>query len=191
MKAITSGENSGAAGVYSAGGVYGSSTKVVKHKRDVENEEIRAYLSKLKELVPFMPKNRRLSKLEVIQYAIDYICDLQHALETHPTISSVAVHSAAAAAVVLSSASQAGRVNLQMLGDATAPLHRQPLGILPPNANAKTLHIRSTCSASASTSATGSALVSATTLETSSISASGRPNEMITYPSDSSKHVAC
>ncbi|XP_014248323.1 uncharacterized protein LOC106665992 [Cimex lectularius] len=50
-------------------------------KRDLENEEIQVYLSKLKELVPFMPKNRKLSKLEVIQYVIDYICDLQDALE--------------------------------------------------------------------------------------------------------------
>jgi hypothetical protein len=28
-----------------------------------------------------------LSKLEVIQYVIDYICDLQSALETHPAVS--------------------------------------------------------------------------------------------------------
>lgn len=122
MKAITS-ENTS-----TYPGVYGSASKVTKHKRDVENEEIQAYLSKLKELVPFMPKNRRLSKLEVIQYVIDYICDLQHALETHPTINSAAVHSAAA--VMLSNASQPNS-NSQVV----SPLHRQPLGVLPPNAN--------------------------------------------------------
>ncbi|XP_030751010.1 LOW QUALITY PROTEIN: protein extra-macrochaetae-like [Sitophilus oryzae] len=61
--------------------------RVAKSKqKDVENEEIQMYLSKLKDLVPFMPKNRKLSKLEVIQHVIDYICDLQCALETHPAV---------------------------------------------------------------------------------------------------------
>lgn len=41
-------------------------------------------LCKLKELVPNMPKNKKLSKLEIIQYVIDYIVDLQIALESHP-----------------------------------------------------------------------------------------------------------
>ncbi|KAE8744497.1 extra macrochaetae [Frankliniella occidentalis] len=61
-----------------------SAGRVHKPRRDVENEEVQMYLSKLKELVPFMPKNKRLSKLEVIQHVIDYICDLQYALEAHP-----------------------------------------------------------------------------------------------------------
>lgn len=61
------------------------STQAARHRRsDSENAEIQMYLSKLKDLVPFMPKNRKLSKLEVIQHVIDYICDLQMALETHP-----------------------------------------------------------------------------------------------------------
>ncbi|CAG9761431.1 unnamed protein product [Ceutorhynchus assimilis] len=60
--------------------------KITKTKqKDVENEEIQMYLSKLKDLVPFMPKNRKLSKLEVIQHVIDYICDLQCALD-QPTV---------------------------------------------------------------------------------------------------------
>ncbi|KAK9877940.1 hypothetical protein WA026_020162 [Henosepilachna vigintioctopunctata] len=58
----------------------------VSKKRDIENEEIQMYISKLKDLVPFMPKNKKLSKLEVIHYVIDYICDLQSALETHPAV---------------------------------------------------------------------------------------------------------
>lgn len=61
-----------------------SAGRVHKQRRDVENEEVQMYLSKLKELVPFMPKNKRLTKLEVIQHVIDYICDLQCALEAHP-----------------------------------------------------------------------------------------------------------
>lgn len=53
---------------------------------DGENAEMKMYLSKLKDLVPFMPKNRKLSKLEIIQHVIDYICDLQTELEAHPEI---------------------------------------------------------------------------------------------------------
>lgn len=85
----------------------------IAKRRDVENEEIQMYLSKLKDLVPFMPKNRRLSKLEVIQYVIDYICDLQSALEMHPAVSAFD-----AAAVLNQKASQG----------AVSP--RQPLGVL-------------------------------------------------------------
>lgn len=64
-----------------------ASGRVQRH-RDGENAEIQMYLSKLKDLVPFMPKNRKLSKLEVIQNVIDYICDLQNALESHPAVNS-------------------------------------------------------------------------------------------------------
>ncbi|KAK9502601.1 hypothetical protein O3M35_011341 [Rhynocoris fuscipes] len=77
--------------------------RITKQRKDVENEEVQMYLSKLKELVPFMPKNRRLSKLEVIQYVIDYICELQEALEG-PTLKTT----------------------------SNSPL-RQPLGVLAPN----------------------------------------------------------
>lgn len=49
-------------------------------------EEIQELLSKLKELVPNMPRNKKLSKLEIIQYVIDYIDDLQSALESHPSV---------------------------------------------------------------------------------------------------------
>lgn len=94
-------------------GISNHSSKVSKqHRKDIENEEIQMYLSKLKDLVPFMPKNRKLSKLEVIQYVIDYICDLQSALETHP-----AVNAFDAATVLSQKKSQA----------AVSP--RQPLGV--------------------------------------------------------------
>lgn len=86
--------------------------RVSKHRKDVENEEIQMYLSKLKSLVPFIPKNKKLSKLEVIQYVIDYICDLQSALETHPVVTPFD-----AAAVLSQKKSQA----------AVSP--RQPLGV--------------------------------------------------------------
>ncbi|XP_053606585.1 protein extra-macrochaetae [Plodia interpunctella] len=62
-----------------------ASGRVHRH-REGENAEIQMYLSKLQDLVPFMPKNRKISKLEVIQHVIDYICDLQSALENHPAM---------------------------------------------------------------------------------------------------------
>lgn len=62
-----------------------ASGRIQRH-RDGENAEIQMYLSKLQDLVPFMPKNRKISKLEVIQHVIDYICDLQSALENHPAM---------------------------------------------------------------------------------------------------------
>lgn len=90
--------------------------KIVKGRaskdRDVTHEEMQSLLAKLKELVPNMPKNKRLSKLEIIQYVIDYILDLQIALETHPasrTVSSSPI--------------------------TTAGINRQPLGVLPPTTN--------------------------------------------------------
>ncbi|XP_017100569.2 protein extra-macrochaetae [Drosophila bipectinata] len=64
----------------------GRITRHPPHRGDGENAEMKMYLSKLKDLVPFMPKNRKLSKLEIIQHVIDYICDLQTELETHPEI---------------------------------------------------------------------------------------------------------
>ncbi|XP_015610313.1 DNA-binding protein inhibitor ID-2 [Cephus cinctus] len=50
-------------------------------RRDLEAEEVAAYLTKLRSLVPDMPRKRKLSKLEVIQRVIEYICDLQSTLE--------------------------------------------------------------------------------------------------------------
>jgi len=98
--------------------------RVHRPRRDVENEEIQVYLSKLKEIVPprIMPRDRRLSKLEVIQYVIDYICELQYALDTHPDVNSAKVQASAAALI-----RQAEAVTPQ-----TSP--RQPLGVLAPNA---------------------------------------------------------
>ena len=52
-------------------------------------EEMKELLSKLQELVPNIPRHKKLSKLEIIQYVIDYIFDLQTALETHPAASLV------------------------------------------------------------------------------------------------------
>lgn len=80
MKAITAVCPTGAAVVN------GRVSRRTASSNNGENAEIKMYLSKLKDLVPFMPKNRKLSKLEIIQHVIDYICDLQSELETSPSI---------------------------------------------------------------------------------------------------------
>lgn len=50
-------------------------------RRDLEAEQVAAYLTKLQSLVPDMPRKRKLSKLQVIQRVIEYICILQTTLE--------------------------------------------------------------------------------------------------------------
>ena len=54
-------------------------------------EEMQELLCKLKDLVPYMPKNKKLSKLEIIQYVIDYISDLQYTLDSPAAISSTSL----------------------------------------------------------------------------------------------------
>jgi len=98
-----------------------ASGRVHKQRRDIENEEIQMYLSKLKELVPFMPKNKRLSKLEVIQHVIDYICDLQYALESHPKAEALISSALPTMTTAVSAASR-------LTPPTTQP--RQPLGVL-------------------------------------------------------------
>jgi len=79
-------------------------------RRDELNKaEMQALLAKLKELVPNMPRGKKLSKLEIIQNVIDYILDLQIALETHP------------------------RNQQQRVPVTPAFVHRQPLGVLTPS----------------------------------------------------------
>ncbi|MPC82204.1 Protein extra-macrochaetae [Portunus trituberculatus] len=55
----------------------------VKGSMSSENSvEMRRYLNKLKDLVPHCPKNRKVTKLELIQHVIDYISDLEDTLQS-------------------------------------------------------------------------------------------------------------
>lgn len=98
-----------------------------RKRSDMEDEKIQKYLSKLKDLVPLIPKDKRISRLEVIHHVIDYICDLEDMLENHRSVNADAVHSAAAAV---------------MLSSSVAAV-RQPLGIIStPNALAAAVAVQ-------------------------------------------------
>jgi len=119
-----------------------------KHKEE-ENEEIKAYLTKLQELVPFMPKNRKLSKLEVIQYVIDYIRDLRQTLGLPPQSNRLGLDlmdpmdmiSAVTAANTTASSNTNSSSNINVISSSQSssshqqqqqpqPPHRQPLGVI-------------------------------------------------------------
>lgn len=92
----------------------------IERQRSGENAEIQMYLSKLKDLVPYMPKNKKLSKLEVIENAIDYICDLQSALQTASNSSNLKFDTSAALSGSLSSRQPLGvRSSPNNIVDAT------------------------------------------------------------------------
>ncbi|XP_050084242.1 DNA-binding protein inhibitor ID-2 [Anopheles aquasalis] len=122
-----------------------ASGRVRQRHREVENDpEIQLYLSKLKDLVPFMAKDRKMSKLEVIQNVIDYICELQNTL----------AHADASA-------------------DASAPVEpRQPLGVRPaaPNTILASTPSSTTNSTSNSSTSNNSSSSSSSSSSTSSSS---------------------
>lgn len=47
-----------------------------------------AYYERLKNMVPFIPSERKVTKVEILQYVIDYIQDLQNALEANSSLRS-------------------------------------------------------------------------------------------------------
>ncbi|XP_042227605.1 protein extra-macrochaetae-like [Homarus americanus] len=56
--------------------------KVHKPPPKTEGAEVLMYLERLQHLVPLCPKDRPVTKLELIQSVIDYIYDLEDALGT-------------------------------------------------------------------------------------------------------------
>ena len=110
----------------------------INRRKDVENEEIQMYLSKLKDLVPFMPKNKKLKKFEVIQYVIDYICDLQYALETHPSVNNIN-----AAELTARLQGENGTTGTTVPQTVVSGSQRQPLGVLASSPNTIIPNVRS------------------------------------------------
>uniref|UniRef100_A0A8C5S914 DNA-binding protein inhibitor ID-4 n=1 Tax=Laticauda laticaudata TaxID=8630 RepID=A0A8C5S914_LATLA len=51
-----------------------------------ETDQTDKLIGRLRKLVPTIPPNKRVSKVEILQHVIDYILDLQLALETHPAL---------------------------------------------------------------------------------------------------------
>lgn len=118
-------------------------------RRDLEAEEVAAYLTKLRSLVPDMPRKRKLSKLEVIQRVIEYICDLQTALEE-----TNAAHQDAKTTTMTTTTAEATVT--------TVTTQRQPLQPLLNVATTTTTSIAAAAAAAATTTSTITSVVAAT-----------------------------
>ncbi|KAM9355229.1 DNA-binding protein inhibitor ID-3 [Pholidichthys leucotaenia] len=66
--------------------------------------------SKLKELVPSIPQNKSVSKVEILQHVIDYIFDLQIALETEDSAAPEMVLSIKTADITRNFSKEEGRL---------------------------------------------------------------------------------
>ena len=69
-------------------GLKGDMYKITKPKMD--EGEMAACFMKLKELVPSVPHNKKISKTQLLQHVIDYIYDLELSLDFQPIVSSFA-----------------------------------------------------------------------------------------------------
>ncbi|XP_076874864.1 DNA-binding protein inhibitor ID-1-like [Brachyhypopomus gauderio] len=54
-----------------------SKCKILDEQMNVFLQDMNSCYSKLKELVPTLPPNKKASKMEILQHVIDYIWDLQ------------------------------------------------------------------------------------------------------------------
>ncbi|XP_065572649.1 protein extra-macrochaetae-like [Artemia franciscana] len=87
-----------------------NNVKVCKNTRISEFSEMKDMIGKLHKIVsPFMPRERKVSKLEVIEHVIEYINELTEALEAYPAgkglsqlASQIATRSLASEGLVLS-----------------------------------------------------------------------------------------
>ena len=58
--------------------------KIAKHS--LNDGEMAACFMKLKELVPSVPQNKKISKTQLLQHVIDYIYDLELSLDFQPIV---------------------------------------------------------------------------------------------------------
>lgn len=66
------------------------SVRITKHKPENGDQEMQQCFHKLKEIVPTMPQNKKVSKVQILQHVIDYIMDLELTLEFDPAVSAAA-----------------------------------------------------------------------------------------------------
>ncbi|KAJ8265314.1 hypothetical protein COCON_G00144130 [Conger conger] len=59
-----------------------SKCKILDEQMNVFLHDMNSCYSKLKELVPTLPPNKKASKMEILQHVIDYIWDLQVELDS-------------------------------------------------------------------------------------------------------------
>ena len=64
-------------------GIRADSSKIGKSKGD--DVEMQACFSKLRQIVPTVSTNQRLSKVQLLQHVIDYITDLELTLDHPPS----------------------------------------------------------------------------------------------------------
>lgn len=64
--------------------------RISKHKPENGDNEMQQCFHKLKEIVPTVPHNKKLSKVQLLQHVIDYIMDLELTLEFDPAVSAAA-----------------------------------------------------------------------------------------------------
>ncbi len=64
-------------------GIKADKFKIAKGKEPSE-AEMQACFSKLKDLVPTVPLDKKISRVQLLQHVIDYIFDLECTLECHP-----------------------------------------------------------------------------------------------------------
>lgn len=109
-----------------------AATKATSKKAALVAEEMQELLTKLKDIVPYMPRNKKLSKLEIIQYVIDYIYDLETTLEHHPAAMAVVASSAFGLQNhnTNSSLLPATNINNATITSTSSPVTRQPLSTL-------------------------------------------------------------
>ena len=56
--------------------------RISRARLDTSDPEVCACLSKLRDMVPTVPQDRRISKVQLLQHVIDYILDLELTLDT-------------------------------------------------------------------------------------------------------------
>lgn len=57
-------------------------SRISRARLDTTDPEVCACLSKLRDMVPTVPQDRRISKVQLLQHVIDYIMDLEITLDS-------------------------------------------------------------------------------------------------------------